>query len=1088
MSDTSSDNSVASQTHQRRVDRSRWRLAYFLLASFGAFTVIVYLFFSHKIVNMYGASVAKNDVWMKRFDHISELETLAQTANQPANEVFLSLDIDRERTRARESSETFTKRFAELRREFEGDDFGLYAGPIDTDFDDIEQTATEMFAAADHVFSDLSAGASEKAVRRRAALNGRYTALSGIFTELRGHVQLAQGRLLAEQSAQAVAFTRFEYGIGILALLLIGGATVYGNLISNKIREDERDRDMYLEDLRDARRGLRMANTELEARVAERTLALERANEGLREEVSARERAEGELREVLVQARQLAAIVEFASDAVVGGDLNGTITSWNTGAERMLGYRADQMLGRHLSTLIPESGRDGFDSILESVRAGKRVSHFETRWRMIDGTDVDVSLSVSHVRDASGNIVGLSTVARDVTEGRKAQDELLRAKGAAEAASRAKSEFLANMSHEIRTPMNGILGMTELALDTSLNFEQREYLELVKISASSLLNVINDILDFSKIEAGRLELDPVEFSLREALDDTMKTLALGADRKGLELALDVADDVPERLVGDPGRLRQVLVNLVGNAVKFTSTGEVIVRVSLENGRGGENTLKFSVSDTGIGIPLHQRESIFEAFTQGDGSTTRRYGGTGLGLTISSRLVELMGGNIWVESESGRGSTFHFTARFGRAEGLAIAPGSAAIDTLAGMRTLLVDDNSVNLQILERMLTAWGAAAATASGGEVALRMLGEAEADGRPFDLVILDACMPGVDGFAVAERIRNTPALAHATIMMLTSIDVEDGAKRCRELGISVFVTKPVRKVHLRDAILATLGSSREAEAAVDTLARSNRSLRVLLAEDNLINQRVALTLLANRGHDVVVVANGRDAVSSALAESFDAILMDVQMPEMDGFEATAAIRKAEAASGGHVPIIAMTAHAMKGDRERCLASGMDAYLSKPIDVDRFLELVESQSGDRPLEAMALHSDDEEHAFDLGETLARLDGNVALMREVVVLFREQTAERIAGLRTAADRSDAEAVARLAHALKGEAAMLGVEPLAAAAGRLERLANRGDATDARRLVDGLERNVARVVTALDVALATLEHTDSSGEVGAAWRT
>jgi PAS domain S-box-containing protein len=486
MSDISSDKSSSYQTRQRRVDRSRWRLAYFLLASFGALTVLLYLFFSHKIVNMYAASVEKNDQWIKRFDHISELETLAQTANQPANEVFLSRDIARERSRAQDSSSGFTARFADLRREFEGDDFGLYGGPIAGDMADIEQTMAEMVAATDHVFAELSSGDNDKAERRRAAMNGRYGALSGIFTELRGHVQLAQNRLLAEQSAQAAALTRFEYGVGILTLILIGAATVYGHLISTKIRADERERDHYLDDLRDAREGLRLANTELEARVTERTLALERANEGLRAEVFARESAERELREVLARARQLAAMVEFATDAVVGADLNGTITSWNRGAERMLGYTMEEILGRHVSTLVPEVGRDDFNSILESVRAGRRVSHFETKWRMGNGASVDVSLSVSHVRDAEGEIVGLSTVARDVTENRKAQDELLRAKAAAEAASRAKSEFLANMSHEIRTPMNGILGMTELALDTSLNFEQREYLELVKISAWSV--------------------------------------------------------------------------------------------------------------------------------------------------------------------------------------------------------------------------------------------------------------------------------------------------------------------------------------------------------------------------------------------------------------------------------------------------------------------------------------------------------------------------------------------------------------------------------------------------------------------------
>jgi two-component system, sensor histidine kinase and response regulator len=1075
MSDTSSDKSASFKTRQRRVDRSRWRLAYFLLATFGALTVLLYLFFSHKIVNMYAASVEKNDQWIKRFDHISELETLAQTANQPANEVFLSRDIARERSRSLESTEGFAARFVALRHEFEGDDFGLYGGPIAGDLADIEQAMGEMRVATEQVFADLAVSDFDKAERRRAAMNGRYAALSGIFTELRGHVQLAQSRLLAEQSAQAAALTRFEFGVGILALILIGGATVYGHLISTKIKADERERDRYLDDLRDAREGLRLANSDLEARVAERTLALERANEGLRAEVFARESVESELREVLARARQLAAMVEFATDAVVGADLDGTITSWNRGAERMLGFRMEDILGKHMSTLLPEAGHDDFNSILESVRAGRRVSHFETKWRMGNGASVDVSLSVSHVRDAEGAIVGFSTVARDVTENRKAQDELLRAKSAAEAASRAKSEFLANMSHEIRTPMNGILGMTELALDTALNFEQREYLELVKISASGLLNVINDILDFSKIEAGRLELDPVEFGLRATIDDTMKTLALGADRKGLELAVDVADEVPERLVGDPGRLRQVLVNLVGNAVKFTSAGEVVVSISLDSSRDHEVSLKFAVTDTGIGIPAYQHESIFEAFTQVDGSTTRRFGGTGLGLTISSRLVTLMGGNIWVESETGRGSTFHFTVRLGVADNASAQPGSVPTESLVGLRALLVDDNAVNLQILDRTLARWGVITSTADSGEKALQKLEEAYAEGHPYSLVILDARMPGLDGFGVAERIRQTPSLAHATIMMLTSVDIEHGTRRCRELGITMVVTKPVRQAQLRDAILASIGTSQVAAAALPANARTGRSLRILLAEDNLINQRVAVTLLGNRGHEVVVVENGKDAVAAALAETFDAILMDVQMPEMDGFEATSSIRLAELSTGGHVPIIAMTAHAMKGDRERCLAAGMDSYMSKPIDVDRFLDLVEAHgSGRMSVGNPVLGERHDEPSLDVQATLSRLDGSIELLREVVTLFRDQAVERMDGLRSAVERSDLVALGRLSHALKGEAGMLGVTDLAESAGRIERAVREEGLQEACSLVAVLEVSMAHFLASVDAALEELE--------------
>ena len=952
---------------------------------------------------------------------------------------------------------------------------------------------------------------------REILFGSEYKEQKQVYTEGMSELALGlshAGNVSLEQQHNR-ALLRLAAGVFVIPLIIAGWIAVFRATYKWKKGVAERDHRL----VRQAEE-LAALNQSLDQRVAERTSELTQATEKLRQEVVEREKVE-EVREELLhdmgeRVKELRCMYG-AADSI-----------------RKHNEDLDQVFG-DVAALIPSGwqypeiarGKVVFDG-----RAYVSEPFEETQWKhtsdIVVNGEVRGSVQVHYLEprpeldegpfctEERNLIDGLARALSEAIEHESAEEQLRTAKEAAEktgrelaktneqlawaieranemaasaeAASTAKSEFLANMSHEVRTPMNGIIGMTELTLGTELTLEQQRYLTMVRTSAESLLEIINDVLDFSKIEAGRMEVEHVPFALRETVDGPLDALAIRAEGKGVEVLSHVLTDVPNALIGDPTRLRQVVTNLVGNAVKFTEHGEIVLQARVEQQEDDGIVLHFSVTDTGIGIPPDKVGTIFEQFRQVDGSATRKYGGTGLGLAISAHFVEMMGGEIWVESELGEGSTFHFTARFGLAENQSAAGQHADRADLRGKSVLVVDDNATNRQILEETLGFWQMSVTTADSGRAALEEMATAAEQGKPYDIVLLDVNMPEMDGYAVARHIRDEPDWGDVAIAILSSAGQFGDAVLRRDLGIIAYMSKPVRQADLLMTIKTCLGQTtagrkQHTPEGRSALGRKPRQrLHLLLAEDNEVNQAFATSLLEKWGHTVVIARNGREALDVLAAEQFDLVLMDVQMPVVSGLEATVAIRAKERVTGEHVPVIAMTAHALQGDRDMCLAAGMDDYVTKPVQPQDLFDAIETltcrttEPEQAPGRVEQPSGDSAGGAFDIAMALEAVDGDEELLKKLAGLFTEKHAEWLAEIEHALSNEDCPRLADTAHSLKSAVGTLGCLGAFVAALSLETMGRQADLTGAEQAWQELTEQIAGLRSGLGLLLE--EHSDA----------
>lgn len=782
--------------------------------------------------------------------------------------------------------------------------------------------------------------------------------------------------------------------------------------------------------------------------------------------------------------KRQADLLELAHDAIIVRRPDGIIEYWNHGAKEVYGWSYNDAKGRSINDLLKTQLTVGHEKFNNDLLAAGRWEGELTHTRR-DGRIIVVASRQAVRYDDKGNPVAILEINSDISDRKSVETQLMQAKEAAEAATNAKSDFLANMSHEIRTPMNGVIGLTNLVLKTPLSPRQREYLGLIKGSADSLLRLLNDILDFSKMEARKLELDLVEFDLRELIGDTLKAFAANANEKRIELIHHVMPEVPHWVRGDSGRLAQIIVNLTGNALKFTKEGEVVVRVVQQSCDEHAVFLRFSVSDSGIGIPKEKQEHIFNAFAQADSSTTREYGGTGLGLAIVAQLVALMDGEIDIDSAPGKGTTFHFSARFSLPNQQFIPP-PTNIDKFARLenRTILVvDDNRTNRTILAEILSNWSMHPVLAGDANHALQLVAQQAEKKQPFPVILLDAQMPNFNGFELATAIKANPALDSPIIMMLSTSDLDDDIARCEQIGIDHFLYKPVKQSELFDAIATATGSASierttKNDKQANRLQLRSRVLNVLIAEDNFVNQRLVSDILQERGHTFMIANNGLETLLLNDQYAFDVILMDGQMPEMDGYQATREIRRREQGTGRHIRIIAVTAHAMKNDRALCIAAGMDDYVSKPIDADHLIARLEWQN-EQETTAQAAHSvstaSSLDHAsqtavFDLEGALKRVRGKEPLLRELLSMLLQDLPQALAEIDAAVSNDDADQLERTAHRLRGAVSTICAEAVTEAARQIELLARSKALAEASPAIDNLHRHVADLVTTMHTYL------------------